>query len=929
MTMLLPTVFAACTSDEFESYENNSLSQRKELGQVTFNLSNGEAQTRWDGSFLPEVSDVFGAALVDNYIGENATEQDIADGKKWQLNYKITDYIQTNYPFTYNGSYWASEANLVEGNYVFYAPYSQNHQSRKPIQYQTPVAQTLTVENGKIVANSAMESVAKGEYPFYIAYQFLDAANDNRNISLEMRPIFAYPKFTFKNNKSEAVTITRILVQDENGAIVESGNFDNSKVVSNMRNTKDGAWGGSLETNMKGGLQTENLLGNVKKTNLVRADLTSAVTVAKGETAEFSIVLPAMTFAQGELTVYFVTESGKAYTYTNATSAITTVPGRRYPAEDYQLSGELKSSAGQLLTKTLESSDVLTDAPYIVTSKQELIDAINSTPASSTSLELTLAGEVDFDSEVLSTIAERLSQPVKFVGDINIIGGTESAPLNIDQKVIFDNATIESGNVKFNNNVLAYANVTVEEGAALSVDKIDNTATSTIINKGKLTLNCAVKDVENNSALVLGTNASYTSLTNAATSTTELSGNVTIQDATLNGTWNVPAGMTLTLGQATLPYGSKLTVAGTLSGTKLTVSGTAEVSGRSNVAIEVKGDATPANVKKAVLNLKKGAVLVGAVSGNSSGSNTDAQIVNIEDGVNFFANPSAIANTKATYTYADKVTKEGDINVPAQCNTVVLGGISASEDIDLDWSTTPAVTDVTVGEIMAANGAVTLTTAASGKVHVTGDILATKTVTIDNATELTVDGELNTSASFSAAAATDIILGKLTVKEGFTWTLTKAESLTVKGEIITNTDIALPATVEELYLYGDITITNAAKSMKLVDSRSTALAIGIVGNVTLNGALNLTNSSSTNKASTITVYGNSKLTNNGTITGDDTGTVTFETETEIPGSTSTGKTGQVVNNGTVTYAAQAYSSTSGEYGKGWWTGEDANTDDGE
>lgn len=925
MTMLLPTVFAACTSDEFESYENDSLSQRKELGQVTFNLSNGEAQTRWDGSFLPEVSDVFGAALVDKYLGEIATEQDIADGKKWQLNYEITDYIQTNYPFTYNGSYWASEANLVEGNYVFYAPYSQNHQSRKPIQYQTPVAQTLTVENGKIVANSAMESVAKGEYPFYIAYQFLDAANDNRNISLEMRPIFAYPKFTFKNNKSEAVTITRILVQDENGAIVESGNFDNSKVVSNMRKTKDGAWGGSLETNMKGGLQTENLLGNVKKTNLVRADLTSAVTVAKGETAEFSIVLPAMTFAQGDLTVYFVTESGKAYTYTNATSAITTVPGRRYPAEDYQLSGELKSSAGQLLTKTLESSDVLTDAPYIVTSKQELIDAINSTPASSTSLELTLAGEVDFDSEVLSTIAERLSQPVKFVGDINIIGGTESAPLNIDQKVIFDNATIESGNVKFNNNVLAYANVTVEEGAALSVGKIDNTATSTIINKGKLTLNCAVKDVENNGALVLGNNAAYYSLTNVATSTTKLDGNVSINDTQLVGTWSVPEGKTLTLGQAaTLPYGSKLTVAGTLSGAKLTVSGTAEVSGRSNVDIEVSGHndaANPANVKKAVLNLKKGAVLVGEVSGNSG--NTDAQIVNIEDGVNFFANPGAIANTKATYTYADKVTKDDDINVPAQCNTVVLGGISASENIALNWNSTPlAVTDVTVGEIMAANGTVTLTTAASGKVHVKGDILATKTVTIVSATEVTVDGELNlTGVEFAADNATKVTLNSIALKESSAGlSIDNATELNVKGEIVSNQDITLPTTITALNLSGDVTMTNN-KAVKLDNSQVAALNVGIVGNVTLNGILTLTNTTS-NYGTTITVYGNSKLTNNGTITGDATGKVTFATSTAIPGSTS-GKTGQVVNNGTVSNAEEAYASDNESYGKGWWTGAPA------
>ena len=917
MAMLLPATFAACTSDEFEAYDNsNSLANRKEIGKVSFSFNNGEANTRWDASFLPEVSDVFGAAMADIYIGENTDKP--AD--KWNKNYTITDYIQTNYPYTNNGTAWTSEANLVEGNYLFYAPYGQSHQVRTAIKYETPVSQKLEVKDGAIVENSAMKNVAaEAKAPFYVAYKFLDSAEDNTNISIAMRSLFSYPLFTLKNTSGEAVTITRILVQSAGNDIVASGTLDNNKVITALRSTKDGEWGGSLATNMKGKQYTTDMIGGeIKYTNLLRADLSEKITIANNGQTSFDIVMPAQQFAVNELKLYFVTESGKAYTWSNgaggANSTITTVPGRRYPAEDYDLNGNKKTAAGQLLTKTIKKDESLEDAPYIVTSKAELISAISGTPASQTALNLTVVGDVDFDAEVLKAIAEKTSQTVTFKGNINIVGG---AGLDINQNVIFDEAVVKSGIVKLDKETVDFNKMTVAEGATLKVDKVDDNLTRSVINNGALELNAAVGKIENYAEMTLGAKGSYSSLTvnPEKPQTVTISGTVDFNGTELNGTWNVPASATLNLKEVTtLPYGSELTVEGKLTGEKLTVSGEMNVSGRSDAEIEVNGtyvaEPTAANPNKpAVLNCNAGSLFVGAISG--AAGNVPAQIINVKDGANFFGTFTN-TNTTAVYTIEGNVSDISKVTVPTVCNKVVVNGTLTP---NADWSMTTVKELVVNGDVLV-NGTYAITTATGAStVTVNGSIFTKNTLTFTNTTGLTVTGELNTigGGTVTATDATEVILNKVTLGS-IDFTLAAATTVVVNGELIAGSSVTISKEAT-LTLKGNVTLADG-KSFTMTEGNK----VEILGNVKIDVP-----TFTASKATTVNVYGGKTLTigNRTSMSGADGQVLTFASSKKATPEAATEGTvgGKVVNQGKVGWAASAYEEGNPE----WWTGTTANT----
>lgn len=932
MAMLLPTAFAACTSDEFEVLDNgNALANRKEIGKVTLSFDNGAADTRWDASFLPEVNDVFGAALADVFVGDKKGKPE----DKWKDNYTLTDYIQTNYPYTTKDkATWSSEANLVEGNYVFYAPYGQSHQVRSAIKFETPVAQKLEVKDGAIVENSALKNVAAdAKSPFYIGYKFFDASESNMNISIKMRSLFAYPKFTFKNATGNPVTINRILVKSANSDIVASGELNNEKIVNALRAEKAGDWGGALADNMKGNQYTANLISKAENTNLLRADLSEKITVADSKEISFQLVMPAQKFDAGNLEVYFVTESGKAYVWENKTSQITTVPGRRFPAEDYDLNGQLKTAAGQLLTMTAGKNESLADAPYIVTSKAELISVISATPASVDALELTVVGEVEFDEAVRKAIAEKVSQTVSFTGNLNIIGGTEAAPLNIDQKVVFDQAVVKSGVVKFNNDKATFNGIVVEKGAALSVDKVASEGTKNVTNNGTLALNAKVGAVENNGELTLGAKGGYTSLASAneAAPKVNITGAVEFEGTELVGEWNVPAGATLTLkSAATLPYGSELTVAGRLEGAKLTVKGELTVSGRCGANVEVAGtyveNETETNkTKEAIVNCEATSLFTGEIS--AVADNDEANIVNVKKGAGFMANSTAITNATAIYT-VENVTEA--ITIPAQCNTLVVTGNVTAGEADL---TLAGVDKVTVeGDIVAIDKKVTINEAKT--VVVKGDILSTADVTFAAATDLTVEGELRTTADVIANASADsegkkkVVLNKVLLdSEDADLTLTNTNDVTINGEVIAKNDITLDAAAK-LTLKGDVTLAEG-KAITVTP----ASEISIVGNVTMQGTGTNGAKFTCSEASTITVYGGHKLTigDKMTVTGASSKVLTFASSKKAtPEATIDGtKDGLVVNNGKVQWAAKKYQGddkTATDTYKAWWSGNAADDD---
>lgn len=968
MAMTLPLAFAACTSEEFESVGNgNNLASRKMIGNVTIAFDGGAAQTRWSDAMLPEINDRVGAVLIDQYNG--------GDNEDAIKNYSISlDQIYTNYQYTFDGSSaWTTNANLVEGNYYFYAPYVAS-QGRGLMELNMPITQKLDVKDGKIDGNSAIANfVNEGNTPFYIGYKFLDASESNTNITVNMKHLFSYPRFTFTNKTGSDVKLTRIFVENDNpsGGFIAKATLANEKIggtngelyitgdqdaasiaaaMEELEEAKDpskvpaNAWGdwtkvfagdaGVSNTIPEGleELKTEDLLKVETRTKYIRVDLSEAVTIAKGESVTFRVVMPAAEYAKDDLTVYYVTDSGLAYTWTNSAAHATTMLGEGYVAEDYN--GTTLKPADKVLTYEA-TGKATTEVPNFVTTTEELVDLINNTTANENDLNITLAGNgIEFNSKVLNAaIARKLSQPIVFTGSINIVGGDKDEAMDINVPVVFDKATVEKNSyIKFNNLQLNYNELTVEKDATLTVARayssttgsIENNGTLTlnadaysVVNNGTLNLNATANSVENNGTLVLGAKGSIENLTTTATEgqNVTISNDITLSISELIGTWTVSDGATLTLDEAaTLPYGSTLTVNGKLIVNTLTVSGTLDVNG------DLKGDVTldgtlktsTSAAKNAVVNLNKGAkVLSGTIAGTAS--KAEAQILNIQDGVNV-AGTITNTNLKAQYSFTGDITKAADITVPTYANTLTItGDIEPSANLTLGNT---SISDLTINGNISSTTSYTVTIAASntGKVKINGDVTvaSTKAVTISNAKEVEVTGTLTTSAAFTSSAD-KLVLNKVQNETNGTVTA-KSNGTIYVSEMWLNDNLTIDQ--ENLILRGDVTIVSG-KTLTLPGSGKTTK---ISGNVSFDGSGEVSAQNSE-----IQVLGNSKLTNNIKIAGAASNLVTFVSNSNKEDGTAytgTVKRGQVVNNGTVSYATTDYKSdaTDENGGKGWWTG---------
>lgn len=531
MTMALPLAFAACTSDEFESFNNQgeALKNRKDLGQVAL-MFEGDAQTRWTESLGAEVGDRVGAVLIDQL------NDGVYDEEDPMSNYTISpSQVFSNYMYENDGTAWRTNANLVEGSYYFYAPYVA-HQGRGLIKLNTPVVQTIDVDaDGNIEPNSGIANFAKaGETPFVIGYKFLASTDDNTDVTISMKHLFAYPEIKFTNNSGEAVTLSRVLIQNTGDGFVASGELDNEAIggengklfITGEQDRKSieaakelgeaydpdndptgenkpeflswGAWstvfaydeGGQTIPDGLDNLTTADLLKNSASTELIRVDFSENVVVADKETISFRVIMPAGTYKTTDLSLWFVVPSGKAYEVAmeenrQSQNQITTMLQDRYTAQDYTSDGRLKTGAKQFEV-AIDEDAKLDDAPSVVTTTEALIDLLEYEKSNTGALNVTLAGsDIEFNQDVLNAIANMESQSVEFSGLINIVGSKDAEkPMKIDQNVTFDQAVVKEGFTTFDKSGLGYGEVTIEKGATLTVQAAKTGGT--ITNKGNL-----------------------------------------------------------------------------------------------------------------------------------------------------------------------------------------------------------------------------------------------------------------------------------------------------------------------------------------------------------------------------------------------------------------------------------------------------------
>lgn len=245
---LASILMVGCQQDEFVSMNEDTsvnLGNRPELGQVSLNwgipTTRMALNTMNNYSFVWEEDDRLGAAIVDQLEADvlNGTEKvkgnadfngedystlewtyqeyvtdatkDFTNkaGKKVKVTaketgidvsefYTVVDYLSSNYPYVRNAEgAWTTQANLVEGNYVFYAPYNQAHLTRQPIVVTLPMEQDCTEES------KALKDFYKGTDPVALGVDFLSAPDNKEDViypSVKMANIFAYPQITIKND---------------------------------------------------------------------------------------------------------------------------------------------------------------------------------------------------------------------------------------------------------------------------------------------------------------------------------------------------------------------------------------------------------------------------------------------------------------------------------------------------------------------------------------------------------------------------------------------------------------------------------------------------------------------------------------------------------------------------------------------------------
>ena len=243
-SLSVAALLASCTSDEMiaPSVDGGEaqLAKRPELGQVVL----GEPATRiaiTEGSFGVnfQESDKIGACIVDlpDFVNQQEAWTSWSGTTKWYYNeyvnnetkwisnanrkftdvggdpkafYVFDEFISTNYPFTKQGEKWYSPANMVEGNYFFYAPYSENHLTRQKMLAVMPMTQnvgeveesmndTKYMKQDVKVSSKAIEDFTNGSDPILIGYKFLDRRWSN-NPSVKTYNLYAYPMFTIVND---------------------------------------------------------------------------------------------------------------------------------------------------------------------------------------------------------------------------------------------------------------------------------------------------------------------------------------------------------------------------------------------------------------------------------------------------------------------------------------------------------------------------------------------------------------------------------------------------------------------------------------------------------------------------------------------------------------------------------------------------------
>lgn len=543
MAMVLPALFAACSSDEFVEPTQGTLNGRAVLNGLTVNVDqNADTRFAWANySWKFETGDQFGAAVTDPTAG---TVQE--------------DQLLGNYIFSQqaDGSY-KTTSQMYEGVYSFYSyPKFESKATRDLIKFNLGVQKADLNKPEEVINNTQL---------FFSPLYDIKAENIGIALPLKFYPYYSVAAFKIKNNTGKAFKISQIVLKATK--FITEGEISPKKIkeAGLVYSVAKDATEYTLpkDTKYDEAMATANLVKGSPTGNTSIALNCDNYELADGKDIVAYMSVPASVDGQGDVTVdIIVNVDGVSKAVKVTETAIAGTPSTTTSIASTGINA-LKFQRGQTKVvfgfetdgKTMKALNVaaknLQDANgYYVDNKADLLEVINNNRGG---IDIYNMGDLAIDNDIAKALALYTASGVTFANPIAI---KATGKVSID-KVTFDGGvTVESGEVTFEAGTVLSASKTMEVkgGKAILKDgKYDNTTSQIIVNGGEVV-------VTKDDAAITSIDVKQGTLTlNGKTQTigTSKIAELTFSDATKNTTLVValagdaPASKTLTIASAT------------------------------------------------------------------------------------------------------------------------------------------------------------------------------------------------------------------------------------------------------------------------------------------------------------------------------------------------------------------------------------------
>ena len=498
--VVLPALFAACTSDEFNDNTNVNLQGRALLSpDFSITIDDGNVDTRFswnEGKFGWNAftqNDKFSAGLVDQPDGS------------------IVDKIQTNYIFSSaDGSNYTTTSQMVEGTYFFYSyPGFEGVAKRDAVPFD------LTSQT-KIDLNNPAKTVEENQLFVSPLYK-LDAEHANIKLPLYFVSYWSTAGIRIKNTSGESFKIRRITLKGSENFVVK-GVINQTAINNALKyewNEKTGEYALPEGKDNKD-LKTLDIAASAGKQSdaAITVDCQAYVLEnGKDVTAYIQVPYASLASATVDITVE-VTKSG--------VTTLKTVTANVVPNEVEETNPVVFKRGNTMPVFGIENNGL---AAYEI-DKARLAGASTAAGAYADSyeafeeiflaaangeVEINNLGSLKVDDNVMYLLNSIAAKNVKFLNKIDI---TSENAATLNRVEFAEGATVTKGNITLGDYVKLPANkiLTIDEGAKVTIGVGNNSdynqTSSKIVNNGTLTLGVAslkIKQIENgeNSEVVI------------------------------------------------------------------------------------------------------------------------------------------------------------------------------------------------------------------------------------------------------------------------------------------------------------------------------------------------------------------------------------------------------------------------------------------